>query len=90
MSITTSTERHPAPIQQHISSKKIVARRRRNEMTATLTTFGRTTPASRQEVANDLATITETAVVTKVSSFEYLVTFTVTHRIVPIESEPNG
>lgn len=84
MSTTTAKERFPERAISNYFGHSICASRAEGEPTAKMSTHGRSNKHERQEVADKMAKITETATVEKVGPNEYVVGFAVTHRILPI------
>ncbi|MFE6966905.1 hypothetical protein ACFVAJ_17475 [Agromyces sp. NPDC057679] len=85
MATTKPTERFPEKGPKNHYGETIFGQRKRGEAIGTIRTFGRTSKAYRQEVADGMAAITETATVVQLSASEYRVDFEVTHRILPID-----
>lgn len=79
-------ERFAPPEGRNYYGHSMHAFRSAHGMTGHIATHARTNQAERQEVADGMATITETATVgPRDINGKYLVTFTVTHRILPID-----
>ncbi len=81
-------ERFPQQSGHSCSGNSISGTRGAGETIGWIRTYGRTSKRSRQEVADRMALITETATVVEVEPGTYgvwRVDFVVTHRIVPID-----
>lgn len=85
MASKTPSERF-APSNGHdYHGTAISAYRRQGEDFAQMVTHGRSNAAERQEIADGMATITETATIERVDRNNFIVRFHVTHRIVPVD-----
>ena len=88
MSETAKGERIPTSREVSYSSSALMAYRKKDQPKGELTTFGRTSKAYRQYVADSLKAINETAEVVYVDGTgvyrNYDLVFTVTHKIIPL------
>lgn len=79
--------RIPNMPERRYDSFRFLANRRNASMIGELQTIGRTNSGERQEIADKLAAITETAKLVRVAPNLWRIEFTTTHKIVPIEKE---
>lgn len=80
-------ERFVRPVFPSYFGENLHAERTAGASTAVMKTFGRTNADYRQEVADKLASITETATVERIDRNTFTVHFATTHRILPIDPE---
>ncbi len=86
---TNSGERFATSPGRAFYGHRLTGQRAQGAATGRILVHGRSNKADRQHVADDMATITETATVGTLTEGDmgryYPVTFTVTHRITPIK-----
>ncbi|KQO98583.1 hypothetical protein [Leifsonia sp. Leaf264] len=66
------------------ASMTVNAYRAQGSQTGEIRAFGRTNAAERQDLADKMASVVETATITEIEKSVWRVDFEVTHKIVPI------